>query len=238
MFQHEFSEYSIFIDVLTLWLELSVSTAALLCHFGSSAPLFDWSFDCVWWLSFKKIRCRYTLVLQPSSDILPSHVKLVLLRFSNNLGRASDVLLLNNFLLHRVISLHRHGTLFCHRYHLEGLNVLGLTPFRECCCAVPLPVHASELYKIRVLSPSQLLVPWVLANVLEATLPGWLIDHVRDASSEVNLTLCVFTPRSEEIPESALKVHVLIIFRHQSHHFASFLYCLFKLRVCRLGLSK
>ena len=174
-------------------------------------------------------------MFKPASDILPSLIELVLLRLSNNFSWASNVLLLNYSLFLHMFPLYLHLILLSHRNHLKGLYILSLTPFRESSSAVPFPVHISQLCETWILWSSHLLVPRKLANILEATLPDWLTHDAWDAPSEVRLTPCVFTPRSEEISESTLEIHILVIFRHQRHHFAPLYYCLFKFCVCGLG---
>ena len=169
--QHEFPKASIFIDVFALDLELCVSTATCLGSFGPGAPLFQRSHDSVWWFGFDEVFCWYALMFEPACDIRPRFIELVLLRFANNFGRSSYVLLLNQTLFHHMVSLHLHCWFLRHLHHLYCINVLSLTPFWESCSTIPLPEHDSKLCNTWVLASCHVFISWVLTNILETTLP-------------------------------------------------------------------
>ena len=110
-------------------------------------------------------------MLHPPCDVLPGLVDFPFLAFGHDFGRPCDVLLLDDSLAHRVITLNLLRIITGHRDHFEGLLVLSLPPLVEGLCAISPPEHQSQLIATFVLATSQLLVTGELANVLEAALP-------------------------------------------------------------------
>ena len=110
-------------------------------------------------------------MLHPSCDVLPSLVDFPFLAFGHDSGRPGDVLLLDDPLAHRVVTLKLLSVITSHGDHFKGLFVLSLPPLVEGLCAVAPPKHHSQLIATIVLATGQLLVTGELANVLEAALP-------------------------------------------------------------------
>ena len=110
-------------------------------------------------------------MLHPPCDVLPGLVDFPFLAFGHDFGGASDVLLLNYPLAHRMVTLKLLSVITGHRDHFKGLLVLSLPPLVEGLCAVAPPEHHSQLIATFVLAAGQLLVARELANVLETALP-------------------------------------------------------------------
>ena len=86
-------------------------------------------------------------MLEPASHILPGIHIFLLLDLTDYLGRAGNVLLLNDVLLLHMVSLHVRSGRFCHLNHFERLLILRLAPLADSCSAVPLPEHVAKFGK-------------------------------------------------------------------------------------------
>lgn len=135
------------------------------------APSLDEAHTRIRRLSLQEGRSGHSFMLKPPRDVLPGDEVLVLLLLGDNLGRTSNVLLLNHSLPLAVLLSHCLSLLLRHRDHLHGLLVLSLTPLAKGRPTIPLPVHSADKVELGVLRASEVLVTGELSNVLESALP-------------------------------------------------------------------
>ena len=105
------------IQMRALLLEFLESTADRFSRVGPHAPLLDQALNCVAGLGLQQVFGGNSLMLEPSGDVSPGPQVLLLLNIANDLGRACDVLFLNDSLLFNMIVLQLLRLGFRHLNH-------------------------------------------------------------------------------------------------------------------------
>mmetsp|Transcript_18535 Transcript_18535/g.24896 ORF Transcript_18535/g.24896 Transcript_18535/m.24896 type:complete len:248 (-) Transcript_18535:1726-2469(-) len=202
----QLAEAGLLVLQFALLLELGVGGAASNRHLRPRSPLLDEALDGIGRLSLKQVLRRDSLVLEPASDVLPRLKELLLLKFANNFGRASDILLLNHILFLNVVCLNLLRLVLSHGNHLKGLLVLRLAPLGQGSTAVASPEHVANLGQRLVLISCHRFVASKLTDVLETALPHRLHHHVLDAVGKMSLALRMGSPLQEDEAQATLEV--------------------------------